>query len=300
MASDVSAIRTFVVTLGILALAVLVPATIVGQWATTGLSDASGYSARMAAAWENPQLRAEVEQQIVINAVAQLPQVDGGLGGILVQRAEGLIADGASRAVASPGFVTGWAAAHEAAFDSLAEAAADGDDSSPVTGSGQLRLDVTTLLAPFLGTELAATLARITDEAGVSVSVPLGTSGQSLVEGWSFLQFLADNTMTLLILVGVVLLAVLLVAVRRRGALMWSGIGATVGCLATVGGLAVAGGAAASGSDAPELTRAVLTAFADGLVPMLLVGAAAGMAVALFAGLLSRLRAGGGSPAASG
>ncbi|MEU3311279.1 hypothetical protein ABZ743_01140 [Streptomyces sp. NPDC006662] len=271
--------RTFLSAALIVLVALLVPASAVAYWADRQLGDADHYTAAMAPLADNPAVQGVVVTQA---ARALSGQIDAGpfQGGV-----DALIGEALHSFAGTPAYRTAWDAANRAAHTAFLDAL--------TTGHGDaVTIDLAPVIAQVKG-ELVADRVPFADripETHQTVKVMEYDNLGALRKGFRMLQVAGVWLPVLTVLLAVAAVAV---AVRRRRALLATGLGIAVG--AVLLGIAVEVCRRLTLDDLPaDIDRAAAGAVYDALTAFLRtttwVVLAVGLATALTAWLAGRLR----------
>ncbi|GAA0294231.1 hypothetical protein GCM10010302_36070 [Streptomyces polychromogenes] len=271
--------RTFLSAALIVLVALLVPASAVAYWADRRLGDADGYTAAMAPLATNPA----VQGVVVTQATRALSgQIDAGpfQGGV-----DALIGEALRSFAGTPAYRTAWDAANRAAHTAFLDAL--------TTGHGDaVTIDLAPVIAAVKG-ELVADGVPFADripETHLSVEVMEYDDLGALRKGFRVLQIAGVWLPVLTVLLAGAAVAV---AVRRRRAVLATGLGIATG--AVLLGVAVDVCRRLTLDDLPaDVDRAAAGAVYDALTAFLRtttwVVLAIGLATALTAWLTGRLR----------
>ncbi|MFJ9076533.1 hypothetical protein ACIRO3_14925 [Streptomyces sp. NPDC102278] len=207
--------RTFLSTVLVVLVALLVPASAVAYWADRELGDADRYTAAMAPLAEDPAVRGVVVTQAT-RALAG--QIDAGpfQGGV-----DALLGEALQSFSGTPAYRTAWDAANRAAHAAFLKALTSGDGDA-----------VTIDLAPVIArvkeelVEDAVPFADRIPMTHVSVEVMEYDDLGALRKGFRVLQIAGVWLPLLTVLLAAAAIAV---AVRRRRAVIATGLGLAVG-----------------------------------------------------------------------
>ncbi|MFJ3922577.1 hypothetical protein [Streptomyces sp. NPDC090022] len=271
--------RTFLSAVLVALVALLVPASAVAYWADREVADADRYTAAMAPLADDPA----VQNLVVTRATRAIAaQIDAGpfQGGV-----EALLGEAMRSFTGTEAYRSAWEAANRAAHAAFTQALAHGDGDA-------VTIDLAPVVAQVKG-ELVAEGVPFADripETHVTVTVMEYRNLGALRKGFRMLQIAGIwlPVLTVLLAVGAVA-----VAVRRRRAVVATGLGIALG--AVLLSIAVAVGRHLTLDDLPaDIDRAAAEAVYDALTAFLRttvwVVLAIGLAVALAAWLTGRLR----------
>ncbi|MER6517376.1 hypothetical protein ABT246_10975 [Streptomyces sp. NPDC001553] len=271
--------RTFLSTVLIVLVALLVPASAVAYWADRELGDADRYTAAMSPLAEDPAVRGVVVTQAT-RALAG--QIDAGpfQGGV-----DALLGEALQSFSGTPAYRTAWDAANHAAHAAFLKALTTGDGDA-------VTIDLAPVIARVKG-ELVKNGVPFADRipvTHVSVEVMEYDDLGALRKGFRMLQ-IAGVWLPLLTLL--LAAAAIAVAVRRRRAVIATGLGLAIG--AVLLWLAVQWCRRLTLEDLPaDIDRPAAGAVYDALTAFLRTTAwvvlALGLAAALAAWLAGRLR----------
>ncbi|MCX5074580.1 hypothetical protein OHA84_17975 [Streptomyces sp. NBC_00513] len=271
--------RTFLSTVLIVLVALLVPASAVAYWADRELGDADRYTAAMSPLAEDPAVRGVVVTQAT-RALAG--QIDAGpfQGGV-----DALLGEALQSFSGTPAYRTAWDAANHAAHATFLKALTTGDGDA-------VTIDLAPVIARVKG-ELVENGVPFADRipvTHVSVEVMEYDDLGALRKGFRMLQ-IAGVWLPLLTLL--LAAAAIAVAVRRRRAVIATGLGLAIG--AVLLWLAVQWCRRLTLEDLPaDIDRPAAGAVYDALTAFLRTTAwvvlALGLAAALAAWLAGRLR----------
>ncbi|MFD5892117.1 hypothetical protein ACFWHQ_40095 [Streptomyces sp. NPDC060334] len=271
--------RTFLSTVLIVLVALLVPASAVAYWADRELGDADRYTAAMSPLAEDPAVRGVVVTQAT-RALAG--QIDAGpfQGGV-----DALLGEALQSFSGTPAYRTAWDAANHAAHAAFLKALTTGDGDA-------VTIDLAPVIARVKG-ELVENGVPFADRipvTHVSVEVMEYDDLGALRKGFRMLQ-IAGVWLPLLTLL--LAAAAIAVAVRRRRAVIATGLGLAIG--AVLLWLAVQWCRRLTLEDLPaDIDRPAAGAVYDALTAFLRTTAwvvlALGLAAALAAWLAGRLR----------
>ncbi|MER5778588.1 hypothetical protein ABT144_30765 [Streptomyces sp. NPDC002039] len=271
--------RTFLSTVLIVLVALLVPASAVAYWADRELGDADRYTAAMSPLAEDPAVRGVVVTQAT-RALAG--QIDAGpfQGGV-----DALLGEALQSFSGTPAYRTAWDAANRAAHAAFLKALTTGDGDA-------VTIDLAPVIARVKG-ELVQNGVPFADRipvTHVSVEVMEYDDLGALRKGFRVLQ-IAGVWLPLLTLL--LAAAAIAVAVRRRRAVIATGLGLAIG--AVLLWLAVQWCRRLTLEDLPaDIDRPAAGAVYDALTAFLRTTAwvvlALGLAAALGAWLAGRLR----------
>ncbi|MER6387646.1 hypothetical protein ACFXEL_25635 [Streptomyces sp. NPDC059382] len=271
--------RTFLSTVLIVLVALLVPASAVAYWADRELGDADRYTAAMSPLAEDPAVRGVVVTQAT-RALAG--QIDAGpfQGGV-----DALLGEALQSFSGTPAYRTAWDAANRAAHAAFLKALTTGDGDA-------VTIDLAPVIARVKG-ELVENGVPFADRipvTHVSVEVMEYDDLGALRKGFRMLQ-IAGVWLPLLTLL--LAAAAIAVAVRRRRAVIATGLGLAIG--AVLLWLAVQWCRRLTLEDLPaDIDRPAAGAVYDALTAFLRTTAwvvlALGLAAALAAWLAGRLR----------
>ncbi|MFD5929714.1 hypothetical protein [Streptomyces sp. NPDC060333] len=271
--------RTFLSTVLIVLVALLVPASAVAYWADRELGDADRYTAAMSPLAEDPAVRGVVVTQAT-RALAG--QIDAGpfQGGV-----DALLGEALQSFSGTPAYRTAWDAANHAAHAAFLKALTTGDGDA-------VTIDLAPVIARVKG-ELVENGVPFADRipvTHVSVEVMEYDDLGALRKGFRMLQ-IAGVWLPLLTLL--LAAAAIAVAVRRRRAVIATGLGLAIG--AVLLWLAVQWCRRLTLEDLPaDIDRPAAGAVYDALTAFLRTTAwvvlALGLAAALAAWFAGRLR----------
>lgn len=271
--------RTFLSAVLIALVALLVPASAVAYWADRELGDADRYTAAMSPLASNPA----VQNVVVTQAGRALSgQIDAGpfQGGI-----DALLGEALQSFVGTAAYRTAWDAANRAAHGAFLEAL--------TTGQGNaVSIDLAPVIAQVKGdlVDNGVPLADRIPVTHLSVKVMEYDNLGALRKGFRMLQIAGVWLPVLTVLLAATAIAV---AVRRRRAVLATGLGLAAGALLLWAAVALC--RRLTLDDLPaDIDRAAAEAVYDALTAFLRTTAwvvlAVGLAAALAAWLTGRLR----------
>ncbi|AWZ09343.1 MULTISPECIES: hypothetical protein [unclassified Streptomyces] len=271
--------RTFLSAVLIALVALLVPASAVAYWADRELGDADRYTAAMSPLASNPA----VQNVVVTQAGRALSgQIDAGpfQGGI-----DALLGEALQSFVGTSAYRTAWDAANRAAHGAFLEAL--------TTGQGNaVSIDLAPVIAQVKGdlVDNGVPLADRIPVTHLSVKVMEYDNLGALRKGFRMLQIAGVWLPVLTVLLAATAIAV---AVRRRRAVLATGLGLAAGALLLWAAVALC--RRLTLDDLPaDIDRAAAEAVYDALTAFLRTTAwvvlAVGLAAALAAWLTGRLR----------
>ncbi|MFF3214842.1 hypothetical protein ACFYYB_29915 [Streptomyces sp. NPDC002886] len=271
--------RTFLSAVLIALVALLVPASAVAYWADHELGSADRYTAAMSPLASDPAVRNLVVTQA---GRALSGQIDAGpfQGGV-----DALLGEALRSFVGTPAYQTAWDAANRAAHGAFFQALTTGDGNA-------VTIDLAPVIASVKGelVENGVPLADRIPETHVSVKVMEYDNLGALRKGFRMLQIAG---VWLPVLTVVLAAVAIVVAVRRRRAVLATGLGLAVG--AVLLWVAVVVCRRLTLDDLPaDIDRPAAEAVYDALTAFLRTTAwvvlAVGLAAALAAWLAGRLR----------
>lgn len=275
-------------TLLILALALLVPATVSAFWAHQSLANHDAYADRMADALADPQLQEEFATSVSAAAEEQIVAALGAdPNSFLVNAALALVNNAVAEGIDSADFAAAWRDWQRGLHQDLAVIAEGGTPPTTEVTSDSLRVDVAPLVSALLGGGIGSLAGNLVGDSPIIQDIELTTDLDARL---SWLNSLAQSRWLLLAGLMVALIATLALGRPTLRGAAWAFGGVALGCVGAGIAVATSTGATPTDSATPILTKAVSQAVTAGWAPWLFVAAAGSGALSLLLVVATRSR----------